>query len=94
VGEKMIILLLYLLAINAFAIFIMYNDKKKARRGYWRVPEGKLFLVALLFGSAGILIGMKLFRHKTRHFKFVYGIPAILIVQLFLLYKFLTYLIF
>jgi uncharacterized membrane protein YsdA (DUF1294 family) len=94
VGEKMTILLLYLLAINAFAIFIMFTDKKKARRGYWRVPEEKLFIIALLFGSAGILIGMKLFRHKTRHFKFVYGIPAILIIQLFILYKFTSYIVF
>lgn len=65
----------------------MYSDKKKSRKGYWRVPEEKLFIVALAFGSAGILAGMKLFRHKTRHWKFVYGIPLILGVQLFLLYK-------
>lgn len=87
----MIFLFFYLLAINAFAIFVMYSDKKKARRGYWRIPEEKLFLIALAFGSPGILAGMKLFRHKTRHFKFVYGIPAILIIQIYILYRLIAY---
>jgi uncharacterized membrane protein YsdA (DUF1294 family) len=87
----MFFIFLYLLAINAYAIFIMYTDKKKARKGYWRVPEEKLFIIALAFGSPGILAGMKLFRHKTRHFKFIYGIPAIIVVQIFLLYKLISY---
>lgn len=87
----MIFIFFYLLAINAYAIFIMYSDKKKARKSYWRVSEEKLFFIALIFGSAGILAGMKLFRHKTRHFKFTFGIPAILVVQIFILYKFISY---
>jgi uncharacterized membrane protein YsdA (DUF1294 family) len=88
----MIFIFFYLLAINAYAIFIMYSDKKKARKSYWRVSEEKLFIIALAFGSPGILAGMKLFRHKTRHFKFVYGIPAILVVQIFILFKLMSYL--
>jgi uncharacterized membrane protein YsdA (DUF1294 family) len=87
----MIFIFIYLLLINAFAVFIMYSDKRKARKGYWRVPEEKLFIIALLFGSPGILIGMKLFRHKTRHFKFIFGIPVILILQIILLYKLISY---
>jgi uncharacterized membrane protein YsdA (DUF1294 family) len=87
------LLYFYLFGINVFAIFLMYSDKRKAKKGYWRVPEQKLFIIALLFGSAGILAGMKLFRHKTRHFKFIYGIPLILIIQLYILYKFLFYLV-
>ncbi len=87
----MILIFLYLLAINGFAIFVMYSDKKKARKGYWRIPEEKLFIIALLFGSAGILAGMKLFRHKTRHFKFVYGIPFLLVIQILILLKFISY---
>lgn len=83
----MTFILIYLVLINIFGIFIMYDDKKKARKGYWRIPEQRLFIVALLFGSLGILAGMKLFRHKTRHFKFVYGIPLILILQVFIVYK-------
>lgn len=69
----------------------MYSDKRKAQKKYWRVPEQKLFILALLFGSAGILIGMKIFRHKTKHFKFIYGIPLILAAQLYILYKLIIY---
>jgi uncharacterized membrane protein YsdA (DUF1294 family) len=87
----MIFIVLYLIAINVYAIFVMYSDKRKARKHYWRVPEEKLFIIALAFGSPGILIGMKLFRHKTRHFKFIYGIPLIIILQLVVLYKMITY---
>jgi uncharacterized membrane protein YsdA (DUF1294 family) len=80
-------ILVYLTAINFFGIYIMYLDKRKAKKGYWRVPEATLFMVAAIFGSLGVLIGMKLFHHKTRHLKFVIGIPAILIVQVYLIYK-------
>lgn len=64
----------------------MYIDKNKARKGNWRIPELKLFNTALLFGSLGIFIGMRLFRHKTKHKKFILFIPAILIVQLVLIF--------
>ncbi|MFL0248240.1 DUF1294 domain-containing protein [Candidatus Clostridium stratigraminis] len=80
-------ILVYLTAINIFGIYIMYLDKRKAKKGYWRVPEATLFMVAAIFGSLGILIGMKLFHHKTKHLKFVIGIPAILIVQVYIIYK-------
>lgn len=88
----MIFIFIYLILINLFAIFVMYSDKRKARKAYWRIPEQRLFIIALLFGSLGILVGMKLFRHKTRHFKFVYGIPIILIVQIFIIYKLIEFL--
>lgn len=78
------IVFIYLILINFYAVFVMYSDKKKAKKAYWRIPEKKLFTIAFLFGSAGILVGMRLFHHKTRHFKFVYGIPAILIIQIFI----------
>lgn len=64
----------------------MYIDKYKARKGAWRIPEARLFKTAILFGSLGILAGMYLFRHKTKHNKFVFFIPAILVIQIFLLY--------
>ncbi|MFL0267602.1 DUF1294 domain-containing protein [Candidatus Clostridium radicumherbarum] len=80
-------ILVYLIAINIFGIYIMYLDKRKAKKGYWRVPEATLFMVAAIFGSLGVLIGMKLFHHKTKHLKFVIGIPAILILQVYLIYK-------
>ncbi len=63
--------------------FMVYGiDKRKARRGTWRIPEKTLFLLPLLGGSVGALLGMKVFRHKTKHWYFVWGIPAILLTQL------------
>lgn len=85
-------ILVYLIIINVFGIYIMHLDKRKAKKGYWRIPEATLFIIALIFGSAGVLLGMKLFHHKTRHFKFVFGIPAILVVQVYLLYKLFKFL--
>jgi uncharacterized membrane protein YsdA (DUF1294 family) len=77
----------YLLAINFYGIFLMYSDKKKAIKSKWRVPEAKLFFVALIFGALGILSGMYLFRHKTKHMKFVILIPLICITQLYFFFK-------
>ena len=66
-------------------------DKRKAVKHTFRIPELTLFIVALIGGSLGSLIGMYTFRHKTRHWYFVYGMPAILIMHiifiLFLLYS-------
>ncbi|MBP5669841.1 MAG: DUF1294 domain-containing protein, partial [Lachnospiraceae bacterium] len=57
-------------------------DKKKAKSGAWRIPEKTLFLPAILGGSIGAIAGMQVFRHKTKHWYFKYGMPAILILQL------------
>ena len=63
--------------------FTVYGvDKAKARRGAWRVPEKTLFLLPLLGGSVGALLGMLAFRHKTKHWYFVWGIPLILLAQI------------
>ena len=75
---------LYLILINAAALLLMLSDKRKAKRGAWRIPEATLMCVALLGGSIGALLGMKLFRHKTRHLKFTLGIPFILFCQIML----------
>lgn len=77
----------YFIIINLYGIYIMYIDKKLAREHKWRVSELKLFIIAFLFGSTGIIIGMKKFRHKTKHLKFVYGIPIIFIMQLYIIYE-------
>ena len=75
----------YLLAINAVA-FIMYGiDKYKAKKGKWRIPEATLLLLAVLGGSIGAWMGMKVWHHKTMHKKFKYGIPAILLIQIALM---------
>lgn len=76
------IILYYLLAVNLLT-FISYGiDKWKARRNRWRIPEATLLLLAALGGSIGALLAMRVFRHKTQHKKFRYGVPAILIVQM------------
>ncbi len=80
------ILLIYLLIINAAGLICMYRDKQKAVHHRWRTRESTMFLVAALGGSLGILAGMHLFHHKTRHAKFRFGIPVILILQLLLLF--------
>ena len=75
----------YLLAINAVA-FILYGiDKYKAKKAKWRIPEATLLLLAVLGGSIGAWMGMKVWHHKTMHKKFKYGIPAILLIQIALM---------
>lgn len=75
------ILLVYLLIINAAGFLLMLIDKIKAKKNKWRIPEATLFLVAAIGGSIGSLIGMYTVRHKTKHIKFVVGMPLILAVQ-------------
>lgn len=75
-------LLLYLLIINALGFLLMLIDKLKAKKNRWRIREATLMTVAALGGSVGSLLGMYTVRHKTRHMKFVVGIPVILVVQI------------
>ena len=77
----------YLILVNAAAFALMFADKQKAIRGQWRIPEKVLLGVALLGGSIGAIAGMYAFRHKTRHTKFKYGLPLILLAQLYLLIR-------
>lgn len=78
-------LLYYLIAINAIT-FITYGiDKWKARKNKWRIPESTLLLLAVFGGGIGAFLGMRVWRHKTMHKKFKYGIPSILVLQIGLL---------
>ncbi len=79
-------LLWWLAAVNAAGFFLMGADKRRAARGQWRVPERGFFLLALAGGAAGCLLGMAVFRHKTRHRKFTWGLPALLAAQSALAY--------
>ena len=76
------VLLFYLLTINAVGFVIMLTDKRCAQKKLWRIPEATLITIAILGGSAGSLLGMRLFHHKTKKPKFYLGIPVILILQL------------
>ena len=75
-------LAVWLIAINLVTFAVYGADKRRARRGAWRVPEKTLFLLPLLGGSVGALAGMRVFHHKTKHWYFVWGIPAILLAQI------------
>ena len=74
----------YLISVNAVAFILMLADKRKARKGAWRIPESTLMGIALLGGSIGAIAGMNLFRHKTQHPKFFIGLPVILALQIVL----------
>lgn len=76
------IFIIYLFILNILGFVLMGLDKHKARKGLWRIPEKTLFLAAVLGGSIGSILGMYTFHHKTRHWYFVAGMPAILILQI------------
>ncbi|MCQ2218155.1 MAG: DUF1294 domain-containing protein [Paludibacteraceae bacterium] len=81
----------YLLAITILTFFVYGWDKHlaKSKRKVRRIPEKNLLLLAAIGGTFGAIAGMLFFRHKTLHKKFIYGIPAILLAQLLLLYRIL-----
>lgn len=77
-----IFLFIYLTVINAAGFLFMHSDKRRARKNCWRVPERTLMTLAAAGGSAGVLAGMYVFHHKTRHRKFTIGVPLLLAIQL------------
>ena len=80
----------YLLGINLLTFFVYGIDKRKAKRDKWRVPEATLLMLAALGGSVGAWLGMFVFHHKTKHKKFLIGVPLILLAQLALAYLLLV----
>ena len=72
-------------AVSVAAFFIYFLDKCLAKAGAWRVPEKVLLSLSVLFGGVGGLASMLLFRHKTKHWYFKYGMPLILVVQVVLI---------
>ena len=75
----------YLLGINAVTFIVYGIDKYKAKKAKWRISEATLLLLAVLGGSIGAWMGMKVWHHKTMHKNFKYGIPAILLKQIALM---------
>ncbi|MCH5275459.1 MAG: DUF1294 domain-containing protein [Lachnospiraceae bacterium] len=80
--NAVLFLIIYFICINFIGFGLMGIDKRKAIKGAFRIPEATLFIVALIGGSLGSILGMYTFRHKTRHMLFVYGMPGILILQI------------
>lgn len=75
---------LYLLFINVIAVIVCFADKIKAKNGSYRIPEKTLFVISILGGSVGMYVAMKTIRHKTKHKRFMIGIPLIIFLQLLL----------
>ena len=71
-------------------LFLMYNDKQKAIKKEWRIAEKTLLSVAILGGAIGGVLGMYLFRHKTKHNAFAFGFPLIAAVQVFIIVQLVT----
>ena len=79
------IIIIYLIAINVVTFFLYGIDKWKAKRSKWRIPEATLLGLAVIGGSIGAWLGMKVWHHKTQHKKFKYGLPLILLAQIALI---------
>ena len=75
-------ILLYLVMINLIGFFMMWSDKRKAKKGKWRIPEQTLFIVTALGGGIGTIAGMYTFRHKTQKLKFTVGLPVLVILEI------------
>ena len=83
------IVFIYLVSINVVTFFMYGIDKWKAKKSKWRIRETALLGLAVLGGSIGAWLGMKVWHHKTQHKKFKYGVPAIIIIQLALIVYFI-----
>ncbi len=83
--QVILLLVSYVIIMNLIGFLLMGIDKRKAVKRAFRIPESTLFIVALIGGSLGSLLGMYTFRHKTRHWYFVYGMPAILILHIIII---------
>jgi uncharacterized membrane protein YsdA (DUF1294 family) len=79
------LIIIYLIAINVITFLVYGIDKWKAKRSKWRIPEATLLGLAVIGGSIGAWLGMKVWHHKTMHKKFKFGLPVIIIIQLLII---------
>ena len=79
------LIIIYLIAINVITFLVYGIDKWKAKRSKWRIPEATLLGLAVIGGSIGVWLGMKVWHHKTMHKKFKFGLPVIIIIQLLII---------
>ncbi len=80
--KSFLFIIIYFIAVNILGFALMGIDKRRARKNAFRIPEATLFAVAIIGGSLGSTIGMHVFRHKTKHWYFLFGMPIILIAQI------------
>ena len=80
--NSLYLIVIYLVITNVLGFALMGIDKRRARKNAFRIPEATLFSVAIVGGSIGSIIGMFLFRHKTKHWYFLVGMPLILLIQI------------
>ena len=80
-----------LIGINVLTFIVYGIDKWKAKQGSWRISEATLLELAIIGGSMGALLGMQVWHHKTKHKKFKYGLPLILLAQIVLIFLISTY---
>lgn len=85
------IIIIYVVIVNIIGFLLMGIDKGRAKMKQWRIKEKNLFLIALIGGSFGSIIGMQFFRHKTKHIKFTLGMPIILLLHLGILVFSISY---
>jgi uncharacterized membrane protein YsdA (DUF1294 family) len=93
--ESLNVVLVIIVAINCAAFLIMMYDKMRSRRvAARRISEGTLFFMAAMFGSVGVYLGMFAFRHKTKKWYFLIGIPLIMLQNAALLYTLNSFFVF
>lgn len=83
-------LIYYLFALNTLGFILMYVDKNRARKRQYRISEKTLWVTAFLGGAIGEMLGMYVFRHKTKHRAFKWGLPLLSILYLALIFSFLS----
>ena len=84
-------IIIYLVAINLIGFFVMWLDKRKAKKGAWRISEKTLFIITAIGGGIGTISGMYAFRHKTQKLAFVIGFPFITIIEIALVGYYLLF---
>lgn len=82
-------LLAYIIVMSIVLCVLMYVDKSRAKKREWRISEKTLFTVAILGGAIGGVLGMYLFRHKTKHNSFAFGFSLLASIHLFLIVQLL-----
>ncbi|RLL47908.1 DUF1294 domain-containing protein [Oceanobacillus piezotolerans] len=88
--EDVTMLLPYIITVNIIGFIMMRIDKQKAIKGKFRIPERTFWLLAILGGAIGIYMGMKAFRHKTKHTSFIIGVPVLIVINL-VLFAYITF---